>query len=91
MSLISNGIKRRAVYRFKCSGVCGKRKVTFVYERARDRACLSCSKLMRTVVDQPGLFSEGIAESEGTKLSMRLRNTALNDKLNEIREGNHGN
>lgn len=58
MSLISNGIKRRAVYRFKCSGVCGKRKVTFVYERARDRVCLSCSKLVN--INQPSLFSQTI-------------------------------
>lgn len=62
MSLISNGIKRRAVYRFKCTGVCGKRKTTFVYERARDRVCLSCDKAMRVVVDQPSLFSGGIAD-----------------------------
>lgn len=65
MSLISNGIKRRAVYRFKCSGVCGKRKTTFVYERARDRVCLTCAKLsipvqQESLFDSPKIVKEVI-------------------------------
>lgn len=41
---ISNGINRRAVYKFQCTGPCNRMKFTYVYDRAKAGVCLSCSK-----------------------------------------------
>jgi len=41
---IRNGIDRRAVYKFICTGSCGKKKFTYVYDRAKSGKCLSCTK-----------------------------------------------
>lgn len=52
---IRNGIDRRAVYKFRCTGICGKVKSTYVYERAKSGMCLSCSK-KQTDPNQDSLF-----------------------------------
>jgi len=41
---IRNGIDRRAVYKFQCTGSCGRVKASYVYERAKKGICLTCSK-----------------------------------------------
>ena len=51
---ISNGINRRAVYKFTCSH-CLEHKTTYVYERAKRALCLSCERSEKEA-DQVGLF-----------------------------------
>lgn len=40
---IRNGVNRRAVYKFNCSG-CGKHKSSYVYKRAKKGVCYSCER-----------------------------------------------
>lgn len=76
---ISNGINRRAVYKFKCTGPCGKQKSTYVYDRAKAGMCLSCSK---NTVDpnQSSLFPEGNFTQEHED-ELKERNTRMNNYL----------
>ena len=53
---IRNGIDRRAVYKFACTGECKKVKNTYVYDRAKAGICLSCSKKPSNG-DQDSLFN----------------------------------
>lgn len=80
---ISNGINRRAVYKFKCTGPCGKQKSTYVYDRAKAGVCLSCSK---NTVDpnQSSLFPDGsvflsedgivFKDNVGGKITLDMKN-----------------
>lgn len=52
---IRNGIDRRAVYKFRCTGPCGKTKNTYVYGRAKAGVCLTCGKKY-PMVNQASLF-----------------------------------
>lgn len=59
---ISNGINRRAVYKFQCTGPCSRMKFTYVYDRAKAGVCLSCSK-NSVNPNQSSLFDEADGES----------------------------
>lgn len=70
---ISNGINRRAVYKFTCSH-CQVNKTTYVYERAKKAVCLSCEKTNQEGVmglfDMPviDLGERGRFENDGETL-----------------------
>lgn len=67
---ISNGINRRAVYKFQCTGPCNRMKFTYVYDRAKAGMCLSCS---RNTVDpnQATLFTD-MAEGESIDVTQQI-------------------
>lgn len=51
---IKKEIKRKTVYKFVCGG-CGKKRTSYIYERAEAKQCLSCEKLHK-VSNQTPLF-----------------------------------
>lgn len=79
---IRNGIDRRAVYKFQCTGSCGRVKSTYVYDRAKKGVCLSCSK---HAVDpnQSSLFPEGNFTQEHFE-ALNEANRQENERLDNI-------
>lgn len=54
---IRNGVNRRAVYKFHCTGGCGRLKSTYVYERAKNGICATCER-NKPDPNQSGLFDQ---------------------------------
>lgn len=67
---ISNGINRRAVYKFQCTGPCNRMKFTYVYDRAKAGVCLSCSK-NQVNHNQGILFPEASVELSEDEIILR--------------------
>lgn len=79
---ISNGINRRAVYKFQCTGPCNRMKFTYVYDRAKKGVCLSCSK--HTVdPNQDSLFPEGNFTQEHFE-ALQAANQIENERLDSL-------
>lgn len=74
MSFMSNGIKRRAAYKYVCTK-CGKRRIAYKFERARDRICFKCQKLENNP-NQGELFS-GDKEHNGTGVNAHTKELNL--------------
>lgn len=83
---ISNGINRRAVYKFQCTGPCGRMKFTYVYDRAKSGKCLSCSK-NQVDENQQGLFGSVVIDKEKGQLTQYDENGVPRVHIDFLPEG----
>lgn len=67
---IRNGIDRRAVYKFQCTGSCGRVKSSYVYERAKAGICLTCSK--HSVDPNQGTLFTDMAQGESIDVTQQV-------------------
>lgn len=83
MGIRSNGLSRRAVYKYSCKQ-CLKDRFSFVYERAIHRVCMACSGMYPNE-DQPVLFqpTAGQVVSDVFEQTERLREEYTQEKKQE--------